>query len=140
MFRAPLCPSSGTLQWLLPPVGILFPHINDDARSKSHKNVLLYFRKLVTDLFFSRQVLNNFKILRHVGIFIALFSSYVREEKIEESCFLIRDNSVGLVGGFYSPGQCRCRRQLDVRNEVVLIFMECRLPVDIRLRVYLFSY
>lgn len=85
-------------------------------------------------------MLNNFKILHHVGIFIALFSSYVREEKIEASSFLIRDNSVGLAGGFCSLGRCRYRRQLDRRNGVVLIFMECRLPVVIRLRVSLFSY
>jgi hypothetical protein len=85
-------------------------------------------------------VLNNFKIFRHVVIFIVLFLSYVREEKIEASSFLIRDKSVGLVGGFCSPGLCRYRRQLDGRNGVVLIFMECRLPVVIRLGVYLFSY
>lgn len=85
-------------------------------------------------------MLNNFKILRHVGIFIALFSSYMREENIDASSFLIRDKSVGLVGGFCSPGLCIYRRQLDGRNGVVLIFMECRLPVVIRLRVYLFSY
>jgi len=52
------------------------------------------------------------KILRHVVIFIALFSSYVREEKIEASSFLITDNSVGLLGGFCSPGLCRYRRKL----------------------------
>ena len=38
MFRAPLCPSSGALEYhLLHLVGILFPHINDNARSKPHK-------------------------------------------------------------------------------------------------------
>lgn len=42
-----------------------------------------------------------------MGIFIALFSSYVLEEKIEASSFLVRDNSVGLVGGFCSSGLCK---------------------------------
>jgi len=39
IFRAPLCPSSGAQEYytVLHLVGILFPHINDDARSKSHQ-------------------------------------------------------------------------------------------------------
>jgi hypothetical protein len=46
MFRAPLCPSSEAREYkictknhLSPPVGILFPHINEDARSKSHQTI-----------------------------------------------------------------------------------------------------
>jgi len=51
MFRAPLCPSSGAQEYYtvvaacgiscygfqVARLGILFPHINDDARSKSHQ-------------------------------------------------------------------------------------------------------
>jgi len=35
-----MCPVCGMLQHL---VGILFPHINDDARSKSHKKCQVLF-------------------------------------------------------------------------------------------------
>jgi len=76
MFRAPLCPSSGAQElmmgiraaktcWadskfaitttLLHPVGLLFPRINDDARSNSHQEILhLVITLYITVNFWSR--------------------------------------------------------------------------------------
>ena len=45
MFRPPLCPSSGV-------VGILFPHINDDAESRSHQDYYNYTIKYTNEWIF----------------------------------------------------------------------------------------
>jgi hypothetical protein len=51
MFQAPFCPSSGAREYyknhLLHLVGILLPHINDDARSKSLQSYLLHINMFI---------------------------------------------------------------------------------------------